>query len=123
MPLAFNELIFDRTIRGTTEFFSSAQFNELIGRADDLIFEVEVSEASGTTPALTARVWRCSSNDDSGFKARTAFLSGASLASLPYRSVTVEGGTRLAGYCRIGFALSGADNIARIRVWATGRIS
>ena len=123
MPLAFNQLIFDRTVRGATEVFTSPEFNELLARADDLVFEVEVSDASGTTPAITCRGWHCSSNEDLGFKARTAFISGASLASLPYRSVTVESGTRIGGFYKLGIALSGSDNVARVRIWCTGRVS
>ena len=122
MPRLFTELVFDRTIRGTTEVFTSPTLNARLGEGDLLLYEIEVSEASGTTPTITVRHWHSTSNDDAGFKALPALWSAQSLASLPYRDVQAQAGAvKLAGSGKLGLALGNADNVARVRVWVTAR--
>jgi hypothetical protein len=55
MARDFNQLVFDRTVRGTIEVFTSAELNELLGRADEAVVEIEVSEAGGTSPTISLR--------------------------------------------------------------------
>ena len=115
---AFNQLVFDQTVRGTTEVVSSMEYADLLGKADDLVYEVEVDDSSGTTPTLTLR--HLHSVSGRGFIGLAAIVSGASIASPPYRNVAAQAGP-LGGLGQVGITLAGTNPVARVRVWATGR--
>lgn len=120
---AFNELVFDQTVRGTTaEVFSAATWDEVLGRADALVYEIEVEEASGSTPTLTVRHHHSCSGK--GFVPLADLVTTASLSTLPVRSVVAQVGP-LAGLGRVGVSLGAASGtpVARVRIWATGRVS
>lgn len=115
---AFNELVFDGTVRGVLDVYSSSDFNDRLGRADELTYEVEVEEASGTAPTITVR--HLHSNSGRAFIGLSAFVSGGSLASLPFRDVKTVTGP-LGGLGQVGVTLGGTSPVARVRIWACGR--
>lgn len=115
---AFNELVFDQTVRGNAEVTSSPTYDDLLGKADQVVYEVEVEEASGTSPTISMR--HLHSNSGKGFIGLADLISAVSLASLPYREVKTQSGP-LGGKGRVGVILGGTNPVARVRIWATGR--
>ena len=71
MARIYNMLVFDRFIRGTAEVFTAPGLDEAIGRADDCLIEVEVSEATATTPTLTLKHYHSCSGEDGGSRKLT----------------------------------------------------
>ena len=116
---SFNELVFDQFVRGVVEVVSSAEFNELLGRADQLTFEIEVEDASGTSPTISVRYLH--GNSGKGFIGLANFITNASLASLPFRDVKTQVGP-LGGLGQVGVTLGGTNPVARVRIWACGRV-
>ena len=116
----FNELVFDETVRGTTEVLSRPEFDDVLGQADEIVYEVEVEESGGTSPTLTLR--HHSSNSGKGFVAQSALVTTADISTnqLPYRDVKAQT-TVLGAKGRLGIALGGTLPTARVRVWACGR--
>jgi hypothetical protein len=54
---AFNKQVLDETISGTSStWYSSADFNELLGQADRLGVSAVVGDVSGSNPSLRVRV-------------------------------------------------------------------
>jgi hypothetical protein len=115
----FNILVMDQIVRGTGEVFSSSDFNEVLGRASDLVYEVEVEDAGGTSPTISVRHLMSNSGKDK-FVGLANLINGDSLATLPYRNIKAQVGP-LAGLGQVGVTLGGASPWARVRIWATGR--
>ena len=86
--------------------------------ADEIAYEIEVEEASGTSPTITVRHLHSASGKK--YTGLTALVSAQSLSSLPYRDVKTQTGP-LAGFGAVGVTLGGSDNLARVKIWATGR--
>ena len=114
----FNELVLDTVIRGTPEVVSASQRNVVLGKADNVIYEVEVLEATGTAPTLTLR--HLHSNGGNGFIGMTALLAAVDISAPPYRNVKGQAGP-LGGLGQVGITLGGTNPVARVRVWAVGR--
>jgi hypothetical protein len=114
----FNQLVFDQIVRGTSEVVSPSDFNDLLGSAYDLTYEVEVEEASGTSPTISVRhLHSCSGK---GFIGMANLITTAGLGSLPFRDVKTQSGP-FAGLGQVGVTLGGTNPVARVRIWATGR--
>ena len=116
---AFKEKVFDQMVRGSAAVYSPTERQELLGRADVLVFEVEVEEAGGTTPAIS--VSYMFSNSGKGFLTVSGGISSASLASLPYRSSFTTSGYALGALGQLSVTLANSDNTERVRIWACGR--
>lgn len=116
----FEELIFDQTVRSTTEVLSRPEFDELLGKADEIVYEVEVEESSGSAPTVSFR--HHSSNSGKGFVAQSLLINAADISTnaLPYRNVVAQT-TVIGGRGRVGITLGGTTPTARVRVWACGR--
>lgn len=113
----FTTLVFDQTVRGSAEVVSSAEFDELLGKAYDLYYEVEVEESSGTTQTITVK--HKMGNSGKGFLNHVTVVNGASIASPPYRGGGAVSGP-LGRLGQVGVTLGHADAVARVRVWVTG---
>lgn len=113
----FNQLIMDQVVRGNAEVVSSAEFNELLGKAYDLVYEVEVEESSGTTQTITVK--HKGSNSGKGFRDQATLVNAASIANPPFRAVA----TALGPFCALGqcgVTLGHVDAVARVRIWVCG---
>lgn len=113
----FTTLVFDQIVRGTSEVVSPPEFNDLLGKAHELVYEFEVEEASGTTPTITAR--HKHSNSGKFFVALANSLTTVTLDTLPYRDIKTVSGP-FAAQGQIGVVLGGTTPTARVRIWATG---
>lgn len=114
----FNQLVFDQTVIGTTEVVSPPEYNALLGKAYDLVYEIEVEQQSSlTTATLTVR--HKHSNSGKTFIGLTDLVTSVSLASLPYTAVKTQTGP-LAALGQVGVKLGAATDTARVRIWASG---
>lgn len=118
--IVFTELVFDQLVRGlNTEVFSSPKFDELLGSAYDLTFELEVEETTGSPNDITLKVYH--SNSGKGFVSVSTVINAASVTSLPYRGLASQAGP-LAKFVRTSVSLGNSGTpSARVRIWATGR--
>lgn len=114
----FNLLIFDQVVRGTAELVSPVQFSDVLGRADDLVYEIEVEKRLGLAPKLTVR--HLHSNSGNVFIPLSPLISGAVLGDLPYRALRIQSGP-LAALGQVGVSLGDSGDVAWVRIWATGR--
>ena len=71
----FNQVVFDETIEGTSIVLSSTDFNELLGRADDLAFQVVVPRHNNPTANVTVLFEH--SNDGQRFDTHTTLHNAA----------------------------------------------
>lgn len=123
---AFNQLVFDAVIQGTTVTYTDPSFNTLIGSADTLAIEAIVDQVSGTSPTLTVDLQH--SGDNRNFVSK---LTGASAVipalTLSTSAITTTLGTEpsspnvLLGYVRLALTLGGTTPSAHIRIYVTGR--
>lgn len=116
----FNELVIDQYVRGTAEVVSPPQWNELLGRADDLVYEVEVEESTGTSPTITIR--HLQSNSGKKFVGLANLINAAAIDNLPFRDIKTQAGP-LGGLGQVGVQLGASSGTptARVRIWACGR--
>lgn len=115
----FTDIIFDDIIRGTTEVFTSPKFNDLLGRADDLVFEIVVMDSTGGSPTITVRYHHSCSNEGT-FTALADLITNGNIATPPYQKVVQQAGP-LGAYGKLGITLGGSTPTARVRVYVTGR--
>lgn len=118
---AFNQLVIDTTITGTVPVCSPSEFDELLGRADELLFEVEVESVAGTTPTLTLDVYHCNSGKKFVIAPSGTIITAASIASVPYRDLAKYSSSTLGSLVQLVVTLGGTTPVARVRVWACGR--
>lgn len=116
----FNILVMDQMVRGTAETVSALEFADTLGKADSIVYEIEVEDASGTTPTISVRHLHC--NSGKAFVGLPNIVTTASIAtgSLPYRDVKTVSAP-LAGLGQVGVTLGGTSPVARVRIWACGR--
>ncbi len=113
----FTHLVFDQIVRGTETAFSPPEFNDSLGKAAKLVYEVEVEDSGGTSPTITVAHWH--SNSGKGFVALTALVSAQSVADPTYRALVAQSGP-LGCQGRVAVTLGGTSPFARVRIWATG---
>lgn len=115
----FTELVFDQVVRGTNEVVSPPQFNDNLGRACTVVYEIEVEEAGAASGTPTITVRHKTSCSGKGFIGAPPLIESFSLASLPYREIKVQIGP-LGGLGQVSVVLGGSSPWARVRIWATG---
>lgn len=113
----FTTLVFDQFVRGTAEVASPPEFNDHLGKASSIVYEIEVEEAAGSSPVISVR--HKHSNSGKGFIALTNLLTTTALDTLPFRDVKVQAGP-LGGLGQVAVQLGGTNPVARVRIWATG---
>ncbi len=113
----FTTLVFDQIVRGAAEVASPPEFNELLGKAYEIYYEVEVEESSGTTQSITVK--HKMSNSGKGFLNHVTVINAASTAAPPYRGGGAVTGP-LGRLGQVGVTLGHADAVSRVRIWATG---
>ena len=102
------------------------EYAELLGRADDLLVEVEVETSAGTSPTLTLDVYHC--NGGKVYQAATngTIINAESIASPPYRKIALyaKSSTQILGsLVQLRITLGGTTPAARVRIWVCGRTS
>jgi len=125
----FNELVFNGYVTGTTDMFSEARFQDLLGLADQLSLGGYTAQVTGTNPKLTVEIQQ--SFDKVRWQARstTPEISAVTLQTGPTETpvhghdgdpASPPAFPRLA-FVRLRIALTGTSPTAQVRIWATGR--
>ncbi len=117
----FSITVFDGVVAGTTERFSSVEFNAWLARADVLRFQMVVSDSSGTTPKLTVKYY--TSGDGVLWDPRATLMNQVDVTSLPFAGFGVFGSPSDPNGAngRVGLVMDTASNKANVKVIATGR--
>lgn len=117
----FTTEVFNQTIQGTGEVFSDNELDEVLGRADILSIEVEVTQAGSSSDALTVKI--LTSNSGRNFVVHSTPWSGEVLSAVPFTWVR-QAGTEampLGKLIRLSFSMAGAAETAAVRCIITGR--
>lgn len=115
----FTTLVFDQLLYGTAEVPSPPEHNDLLGKAHDLVYEVEVDQAAGAQFTLMVR--HKYSNSGKGFVVAATPVNAATIdpAALPFRVVVLTPGP-FAASGQVTAQLSSSTASARVRIWVTG---
>lgn len=119
--LLFNQEVFDDIIDTTNWWYTSSDYNELLGRADALLRVVYPTLVGGTSPTLT--VWLDQSNDNQhwfqpfGNMINTQPLVNNQLM----QGWVVNGFSSIFAFCRIRIGLGGTNPTCQLKMTMVGR--
>jgi hypothetical protein len=115
---AFTLEVFEGWVVGdTVELRSAAEANDALGRARELVVHWIVEDSSGTSPALTVKVYQ-SNNNTAWVDTQTA-LNGVAVASPAQGMFNVTG--PLGSFVGFGLQMGGSDQRAKVRLIVSGR--
>ena len=121
----WTKLIFDETIVGTTDVFTSPEHNLLLGQCDKHHFHAVIDQVSGTTPSLAGRFQH--SGDQRNWDNKNGsneLASGTLVTTGTNNTMGTDPGTAVgAGYGRMKFTLAGTNPVAHVKLYVTGRDS
>lgn len=123
------EQLFDKDIAGAgVTWYTGAEYNDVLGAADALVFQVLVANVSGTFPTLTVGVEHSSDNQhwvsimpvsQTGVPEIDALPISDNQSLMIYKD-GFENGVLLA-YIRLAVSLGGSDPACRLKLFACGR--
>jgi hypothetical protein len=114
MSAEFNELIFDANLVDTNPVFSRFQFADHVGKADDLVYELEVVAVTGT-PTLT--LTQCLSNSGGPPIPDSSDLYSAVVAAGTRKILVRAGPLAAKGLLKVGIS---ASSSAHVKIWMAG---
>lgn len=117
MARKFTVELISQYILGTTLVHSSVEHSDLLGTADDLVFQVTTRNVSGSSPSMTVRYQHC--NDGNQFVSL-----GTDVRTGAITEATNEMKGPFAGhgtFGRVEVEMSGSDVGAHLTVIACGR--
>lgn len=114
----FCELVYEGYISGTNEVRTASKYNDLLGRADEIVYEVTYGGVTGSSPTVTVAHYHSSCNDGT-FPQKGVAINAVSIGSGTSAIGSVSG--PLAAYGQAGIQLGGTTPAAQIRLYATGR--
>ena len=118
MARLFNELVFDEWVKGNTIVFSTTDFNETLGRADVIVYQIFVSDASASSSFTVAFEY---SNDGKRWEQLSTKTLG-SVTDTGTGSKDTKGDGSIGALGRMAVS-AGASDSGRVQVWACGRSS
>lgn len=116
-------LVFDNVISGTvTTWYSAAEFNRLVGRADFFAVQTYVTNVSGTSPTLTVTS-DMSADSQNWVATGVTEISAQAINSVPSASGSNNGQTSsyLAANVRFKITLGGTTPACRLKLYVTTR--
>lgn len=121
MPLEFQLTVFDGSITGSTAVTCTVALDEVLGDADNLVFQVYVGRSSGTSPTITGVFYH--SNDGQRYIQHTALFTNLSLTTPPVTALyAVLGSSMPIGrYGRVTLQLGGTSPTAWLRLQVAAR--
>ena len=123
MSLVSHELVFDDSIEGTSDVYTAAEHNSMLGVPDRLlviVFVSQVSVASGT-PTFTLQ-FEMSPDERNWMNVDSTPEINGDTISTTARTTAAGSGSPGTRYVRFRMALGGATSPrARVQVWVTGR--
>ena len=116
----FNELVFNGLVSGPTLLRSDPRFNELLGRARVLVFQVVVEDSSGTDPLLTVKY--SGANDNQSFEDRLTVMNAVNVGTVPKVHSDEYGLSNVNdGFGMLTLAMDAAGKAATVKIYACGR--
>lgn len=116
-------LVFDDTVVGTGNAYTSPQFEDLLGQSDRTALQAVTDLVSGTLPTLTVSFEHSSDGRNWAAKNGTAEINGTTLVPTVTNNFSgAEAGTNPGhGRARLRIALGGTNPQAHVKIYATGR--
>lgn len=124
MPLQFNLKAFDGVVMGTSDVYTSPEFNSQLGAADRFMLQVVGNQATATSPTVTVQLEHSGDQRNWAAKNGTAEINAAALSA----SATVSligsdvGTTPPLSFVRLRIRLGGTGTVgARLTIHVCGR--
>jgi hypothetical protein len=121
MAKIFNIKLFEGWVPDTGEISIDAALFAILGQADTLKFQVNVSEFSGTTPTVLVTYY--SSIDNVYFNQEKQQTTGTITTVGRYFFTTDTAGFVNGGFGKVTVKMANGSSKAYIQVFATGRIT
>lgn len=124
MPRSFNTVVFDQWVEGNTvndAVYTSAQFNDLLGRADQLRIQLIARNVEGTTYKVSVELE--DSNDDQTFEFNSTLVNAATMSVSPFSTAGDTGSAIIGNAGRLKIYFDNAAAKAHIKIIACGRTS
>lgn len=121
MPRVFNTVIFDQWIEGDAVVETPAEFNDLLGRADQVSFQLTVRNSSGTTETITIVLRQCNDNQNFVPHAGVTLWSSFSISGTPKFDQKDTGTAVLGQFLQLAINLGHSDAKAHVQIIACGR--
>ncbi|MBI5513952.1 MAG: hypothetical protein HY909_09300 [Deltaproteobacteria bacterium] len=90
---------------GPNERYSTAEFNDRLGTADQLVFQWRATKVGGTVPTLTITLY--GSNNGADWILRETLVNGTALNLGVLNTGAAQSSTRLMAFNRIGVSMAG----------------
>lgn len=122
MPRRVSVLVFDETVVGTGNTYTSPEFNDLLGQYERGAFQVLADQA---TSGATLTVQQEHSSDQRNWSNRNGSAEVNAVALSTTATINTPGyetGTGTGhGFVRLRISLAGTTPQAHIKIWYTGR--
>jgi hypothetical protein len=112
--------IFNEVVSTTASMFTAAEYNEILGRSDQIAFQFHVTGATGSSPALSVVLW--GSNDGKNWVSQLVLVNNQSLTvGGVYDSIVDTGSVVLASRLKLEVKLGGVTPSAYVQITWCGR--
>lgn len=119
--LLFNQEVFDDIIDTTQWWYTSTDYNELLGRADGLLLLVYPTLVSGTSPTLTVALDQSNDNQH-WFQSIAPILNAQALVNNQILQASqVVTASPIFAFCRLRFFLGGTTPQCQLKMTVVGR--
>ncbi|MBI5513951.1 MAG: hypothetical protein HY909_09295 [Deltaproteobacteria bacterium] len=115
----YNQTVYRDGVDGTTEQFTSATHNELLGSADVFILQWRGTRVGGTAPKVTVVLY--GSDNGTDWINRETLVNLATLTAGQLNTGVAESTTKTMAFARLGISLTGTLPTADIEVIVCGR--
>ncbi|MBI5513299.1 MAG: hypothetical protein HY909_05990 [Deltaproteobacteria bacterium] len=117
----YNKVVYHDIVEGTTERFTGAEHNELLGSAEVFVLQWRATSVGGTGPKLTLTLYGSDNGKD--WIPRETLLNQAVLTAGQLNTGAVDSttSTRTMAGGRIGVALVGTNPVAEVELIVCGR--
>jgi hypothetical protein len=121
MPRIYTKDVFNEVLSSTTTQFTNQEDYDFLGRADRISMQLHVTNAAGTTPTLTVKLWGSSDGGKNWVTVATPWSMVSLTVGGVYDSVVDTGSTILPSLLKFEFQLGGATQSAYVKLSVTGR--
>ena len=121
MPRVYTKDVFNEVLSSTITQFTLQEDYDLLGRADRISMQLHVTNASGTTPTLTVKLWGSSDGGKNWVTVTTPWSLLALTVGGVTDAVVDTGSTILPSLLKFEFQLGGTNPSAYVKLSVTGR--
>jgi hypothetical protein len=123
MSRSFMKDVFDEVISGNTPQYTAQEDDDVLGMADQLSLQIHVTNATGSGPTLTVKLWGSSDGGKNWVTVSTLWSGVVLSAGTIYDNVVDTGSAVLPGYLKLEIQMAGTTPSAYVKISATGRAS